>query len=1206
MTNRTATPPSSIFWLLLLAGISALGLGIYIHAPLGIVLWGLVFLGAIVEPYPKLTGPKNNHGRPTPAGHNESDNYARYLWLTTAHTRLWLPSLDWVNITRLSWWSALGCAIAVSTAIIDPHNDIFTIDIRPWWWLNPAGVWLTIIGLTSSYRVSYHQSRHTSQPHPGVTLNKNTPPTALIIGATTGTVAGVGSWWLLTHWGEAYTSNPIIAGVGIGITVTALTMWGISAPTLLASYRNALEASERWHSAFRTLLPKNDVTVINHNQWGDLTVDTIQIDPSGRAVDVIKKQPQLASYTNGTVVAYSAPLTDSDGNPQWGTVSPTTAYLAVFPPTYHFDIDSPHTDLTYVHHAIDIALAQSLDTWRQGRVDEYQRKTAGPITPLHTDEATHATWMCAVTQNSDGADAVGDVRNFFTETMRPILDCDILADPDTLHAIIVGAIKNNENLDLQHPAITQLATSLNITPTTTILADYDQRLTDIDTWKRRFGQIKKVATKPPEPQWGVQQTAVYQHVTLTSLPFVTMQGSAPETFMGIEADLAATLQGAPFVSITYYPDQRRGTRHSQAFVVTWANGLLPTSPQKLTPDTKPGARSTIMTAATTASFPEHWILASLVNKAFDANKLDRPDLLEARPLTVPGARTALWKLTLHLYGSTTIGDIRKKLPNMKTLWGVDWVGVMPGVNQRDVILCTGADFDRIRLANSSDRAWLTDMRWQQAFYDSGVYAKTTGQLPATVSVTTLDHNPTMTRIIFRLPAGIALSDVKKLKQRLATASGNLFVQFDPDPDDGHNMCALVSRTDPLPDTAPYDFTLADQIHDKIVIGTGIDGEPVLWNPSIDPHMLFVGLTGSGKSSAIQAMLYGVLANGWDVAVADPVKGAADFRPFQRWTSAFIGERGATGIARTRAMLYAVYEEVTRRVGLNSDHSVGSFTDLPDHIRPNRLVVFVDEFNSVINIVTPQKPPPGASTDVMSAYASKLAQSAIVADIGKLVADIAAQARSAGVSLVLIGQSLKRADLEKLPGGVGLRNNLSRVLLGKATDGDRMAALRDPESAPDVGPVVPRGRGIFESVADRGKIVQVWYADPPAEMYPRELSQRRTGKPWVLDIPEPDDGYAPKFEGQVVAVEGAPVVDDLGETSMDWSAFSFESEPVSLDESKSKAEPVSKTGSSLPAWFDTSPVIPEPEADPIPLSDAVLEMVDFFDTLPPARTDPSHH
>ena len=91
---------------------------------------------------------------------------------------------------------------------------------------------------------------------------------------------------------------------------------------------------------------------------------------------------------------------------------------------------------------------------------------------------------------------------------------------------------------------------------------------------------------------------------------------------------------------------------------------------------------------------------------------------------------------------------------------------------------------------------------------------------------------------------------------------------------------LVARDNPLPELTPFEVTVAgDGASDNshcIPSAVGVDGEPIAYDPGLDPHLL-LGLTGAGKACLAQGLVYGALVRGWQVFVIDPVKAGADFR-----------------------------------------------------------------------------------------------------------------------------------------------------------------------------------------------------------------------------------------------------------------------------------------------------------------------------------------
>lgn len=331
-----------------------------------------------------------------------------------------------------------------------------------------------------------------------------------------------------------------------------------------------------------------------------------------------------------------------------------------------------------------------------------------------------------------------------------------------------------------------------------------------------------------------------------------------------------------------------------------------------------------------------------------------------------------------------------------------------------------------------------------------------------------------------------------------------------------------------------------------------DPEPMRCIKVDHPEHLFLveGFIPTHNSVVLQSVIYGALIRGWDMFIADPTKGAADFKFAEPYSKAV-----TTDPFEAAAMMKAIYKEIVRRKNMNSTHGVGNYRDLPEDIRPPHMLVVIDEFTSLMGA----DPVPKPSDDAAMDYERDLiiAVNQAKSEIGVFAGKIARESRSAGATLVLATQKLSAKLLDTIPGSGDLKVNLSRMLLGKATRGDRMSALRAPFEAPDLGDAVPPGRGLWETTEGTAKVIQGWY-DPREQallseelanrLAPLPLSEKVDLAPFMAKIPQPEG-----FEEVPPPASREPVVVELDDLEM------------SLDDLDVEDVDGATSAGDLPAW-----------------------------------------
>lgn len=395
-----------------------------------------------------------------------------------------------------------------------------------------------------------------------------------------------------------------------------------------------------------------------------------------------------------------------------------------------------------------------------------------------------------------------------------------------------------------------------------------------------------------------------------------------------------------------------------------------------------------------------------------------------------------------------------------------------------------------------------------------------------ISASSLDGNDEVSVYTFSLPPGLSGTDVKDGIDKVASTirAGFLQVVAQPDPS---RVVLMSAAENPVPRSAAYDFDAADTLvretrdvaSTRIPWGIGVDGRPVVWDVEHTPHVLVLGITGTGKSVALTNAIYAAVLAEWDVIVIDPVKGGADFAALSPWLR---GLGGGT-LAQAEAMMRAVYAEVRRRKALAAKHGVPGIDRLPSEARPPHVLVAMDEFTSLILLETVHRARTN-DPDVLAGYERADHENAQKASIGSLAGRIAREARSTGVHLALGTQVLKADTITRIPGG-DLKNNLGRLLLGMPTPGERMSGLRRPELAPTLTQA-PIGRGVWEATTSAAVEVQSWFAE--FDEYAAQLASR--GAParddWDVSAFMPKEEAAAYTEVEIAEANGAEMLDEL--------------------------------------------------------------------------------
>ncbi|QNE48710.1 hypothetical protein F1C58_16765 (plasmid) [Glaciihabitans sp. INWT7] len=1100
--------------------------------------------------------------------------------------------------TQFSFWVAAGLAV-VAAAI--PTNEFSN-------WgrvIDAAAVYIVINQLASSIRANSapeDQAPSTAFEHlvAGVQGEARGRTVGLIIGAAGAAFAvtlafGVGAahykLWTIVSPVQLWEISIALAFVVAGAILHAGLRAGV-----LSEWRDLVAARAEWKPRWVSSEMKLDQAprMLSHQKFGDdVVVDTFEASASaGAAATLLKLAPLIAIQLGSgrRVAMLNVPDVDASGQPIPGTAHPLRIRIVIWNTGELPSLATNETDPDLFDLAVESTMAWVCEEGKLGRPIFIQKKdiARAAVAEIEEDEP----WD----DDDDESEILDEPEPEETEKVPvpiPGAWATQWSFPDTPGGIGgiraaarhlsgelgVEVIVDAENRIIYYGALTEDAPEFTD-------PSVGRRFRDMAVdakWAERWKDVLKQAARQPFPQHPVYVEARLpigggtgaRYATLCCQPFVVPQGVSIMEFIQpavrIEPALATTLKAAPFVSVTGlagHQGVKPGGRHQQAIAIYWSADELPSTPDTIQPSDNNKAAG--------------WLLAGLLNRAFDVSKLARPEVISSIPLTERTSRGHMWKMQVKLYGGVTIAEVRTQAQKIRQALNSQWLRVADG-GDGVVVIVAGADpatpgfvFARTRM-RLSNQDYVTSLDWEQAFLVTKVLGDG-GALPKLLKTELLSTNENVQVIDFELPAPLTRGRVKEAVEALKTATKNAFVDVRAGVDGASSVRLLVSKVHPLPDSASVDWTFVDSVDGIMPFATGVEGNPISYDPKVDAHVLIAGASGGGKSVSLQVVLYPAAVQGCEIYVVDPTKGGADFGFVRPYARAF-----ASTVSEADAVMKHVYKEVQRRKSLNAAHGVGGYRDLPEEIRPKHIYLVMDEFTSLMQ---PDAVSKTASEDpeVEDERQQQIRDNEAKARIGTLTGKIAREARSAGVTLVLATQKLSAKMLDTIPGAADLKVNLSRMLMGNGTQGDRQSALKNWVEAPSLGDHVPRGRGLWETSAGLAEIIQVWF-EPSQETFARKLAERRDPIPESEKVDlsalmvKPAESTA-EFRDLGASAEAQVVLEDLGVIEVN---IDFDSLMAEMD--------------------DEEPVTDVPVAEPAPFDDSFFRLDDDDDEMVPTEPNP---
>lgn len=1140
------------------------GAGLYFQWPVAPLAFIGVLVAASLSRNPVLTGPKDPQTQyPTVGNAGEQKALNRHRFWRTVPGKLFACGPLWPITTNMV--IAVGAGLIAFTLpyegawrLFDLIDAIEAMVFLPW--ANGILVALLVAGFGSALR-SRDPENGLMPPTEIVSFLKNATPggnpkqfMALVSAVSTALLLGLGtSWWIVTaDWYLIYPAPVTGAGlalIGFGAIAHAATVRENRRPWL-----EMCEARSTWAARWPSMPKLKEFPQLTHHKRlgenQEVWVDEFQA-PAMQGAKFWTDKPvpdgiEPLMPANTMVAFLSVPDIAGDGSPITLSRSATRFRVITWNGDHPLDVTDPSVDRELLGLWLDLKVSASCAAaWG----------SMFSLIPLNEPDPLHVErdeWTGAETGAWRVEYGVTQGVNLEASMAECVSSARLALGPD-VEVLPIGT-------SMYIGAITYETTELK---DDTILAELEAEQ-ESQAWERRWKDITGPGMQAPTyfPEHDASEHLDSRTVIEYRLFGAPAGLSVKDYFMKATPDrIQSGLKGASWSTATFYVDPHSKKRYPHLMQIMWSEQQIPLNPARISPGDSHRAAQ--------------WAITGAINAAFLGAKLPRPEVMSVKPLTSRQSRGHIWEVTIELLDGMTLADVRKNQSKLKSaLEGCEWLRV--GSHTRGCRIMFGAmPSSRRTWANPDAETAARKLDWEQFFIDSKI-KNMREETPELLDVKPLPKNDLVREFRFKMPAGLAISDVRKETGKLMSTTGNGFLDIRQGTTPAE-MIIQAAEESPMPSLALFDWGEVRESK-AVPFATNIQGEPMAWDPLVDPHVVLLGASGSGKSAAIQSFLTPAAIQGYELHIFDKPKGAADFQYLVPYA-----KQVATEYVTIATALENVYKEVERRKELNQQYGASRVRNLPDEVRPPHMLVVIDEFTSTIKPELLDKITGDETEDQLREREFAVRTNQYKGRIGAAVGKIMREARSAGVSMMVAGQTLSADEMKASPALGNIKNQAAVILLGKASFGQRASAFKNVELAPELGENVPKGRGIFESSEGAPAMFQAWYganfADfetgPEAEaahlsIMVEQINSVRSPELTQLfdDDLRPDEAEIRAF-GEIIATGSEPdtaqeEVIDMGELDLDLSFDDLEFELGGADQDSAAGIAAQEPTDSVPA------------------------------------------
>lgn len=184
------------------------------------------------------------------------------------------------------------------------------------------------------------------------------------------------------------------------------------------------------------------------------------------------------------------------------------------------------------------------------------------------------------------------------------------------------------------------------------------------------------------------------------------------------------------------------------------------------------------------------------------------------------------------------------------------------------------------------------------------------------------------------------------------------------------------------------------------IGTDDKGKIVSWNTGKTPHLLLTGPTGSGKTVMTNSLIASAIEQDWRILYIN-FAGKGDE---SRWAAPWFSAAAPDGnLDHADQILLWLTGEMASRSKMLAEHGVDSVDKLPHAIRPDPILLVVDDMNCLFSRLAAPHSNPSGDPNVRSLNSKQEQLNQTIVVMNSMLESLTTDGNATGIHLLAAGQ-----------------------------------------------------------------------------------------------------------------------------------------------------------------------------------------------------------